>query len=46
MVGSTSGLFPSHLFYVTNSANGFHFLCDTGTEVSVISPLATDRKHR
>ena len=46
MVASASGLLPSRLFYVTDRSNGFHFLVDTGAEVSVIPPSATDRKHR
>ena len=46
MVASTSGLLPSRLFYVTDRSNSLRFLVDTGAEVSVIPPSATDRKHR
>ena len=46
MVASAPGLLPSRLFYVTDCSNGFRFLVNTGTEVSVIPPSATDRKHR
>ena len=46
MAASAPGLLPSRLFYVTDRSNGFRFLVDTGAEVSVIPPSATDRKHR
>lgn len=44
MVASVPGLLPSHLYfmYVTDWANCFHFLIDTGAEVSVILPSATE----
>ena len=43
MAISDSGPPPSCLFYVTDRSSGFRFLVDTGTEVSVIPPSATDR---
>ena len=46
MAASAPGLLPSRLFYVTDRSNGFRFLVDTGAEVSVLPPSATDRKHR
>ena len=46
MAASAPGLLPSRLFYVTDRSNGFRFLVDTGAEVSVIPPSATDCKHR
>jgi len=47
MVASAPGLLStSHLFYVTDHSTGLRFLVDTGVEVSVILPSATDRKHR
>ena len=46
MAASGPGLLPSHLFYVTDRFNGYCFLVDTTTEVSVIPLSATDRKHR
>ena len=46
MAASGPGLLPSRLFYVTNRSNGYRFLVDTGAEVSVIPPSATDRKHQ
>ena len=46
MAASGPGLLPSRLFYVTDRSNGYRFLVDTGAEVSVIPPSATDRKHR
>ena len=42
---STNGLLPSHLFFVTDSNSGYHFLVDTGAEVSVLPPSGTERKH-
>ena len=35
---------PSRLFYVTDHSTGLQFLVDTGAQVSVIPPSATDRK--
>ena len=46
MVTSMPGLLTSRLFYITDCSNGFRFLVDTGPEVSVILPSATDKKHR
>ena len=46
MAASVPSFLPSRLFYVTDYSNGFRFLIDTGAEVSVIPPSATDRKHR
>ena len=47
MAASVPGLLPtSRLFYVTDHSTGLHFLVDTGAEVSIIPPSATDRKHR
>ena len=46
MVASASGLLLSRLFYVTDCSNCLRFFVDTGAEVSVILPSATDRKHR
>ena len=46
MAASAPGLIQSHLFYITDCSNGLRFLIDTGAEVSVIPPSATDRKHR
>ena len=43
MAISDSGPPPSCLFYVTDRSSGFRFLVDTGAEVSVIPPSATDR---
>ena len=34
-----------HLFYVTDKETHIRFLVDTGSEVSVIPPSASDRKH-
>ena len=46
MATSVPGQVPSRLFYVTDKATGLCFLVDTGAEVSVIPPSATDRNHR
>ena len=46
MAASAPGLSQSHLFYITDRSNGLRFLIDTGAEVSVIPPSATDRNHR
>jgi len=47
MATSAPDLLPtSCLFYVTDHSTGLCFLVDTGTEVSVIPPSATDSKHR
>ena len=46
MAAYMSGLLPSCLFYVTDRSNSLYFLIDTGAEVSVIPPSATDRKHQ
>ena len=43
MASSAPGLLTTRLFYVTDRSNGFRFLVDTGAEVSVIPPSATDR---
>ena len=36
MATSTTGLPPSHLFFVTDRDSGLHFLLDTGAEVSIL----------
>ena len=36
---------PCRLFYITDHTNRLHFLVDTGAEVSVIPPSATDPSH-
>ena len=46
MVVRACGLLLSRLFYITDRSNGLHFLVDTGAEIRVIPPSATDRKHR
>ena len=35
----------SRLFYVTDKQSGRRFLIDTGAEISVLPPTASDRKH-
>ena len=45
MVTSVTGQQPNHLFYVTDSHTGLHFLVDTGAEISVIPPSASDCEH-
>ena len=42
MATSVPGQQPSHLFYVTDSLTGLHFHVDTGAEISVIPPSASD----
>ena len=44
MATSVTGQQPSRLFYVTDSLTGLRFLVDTGAEISVIPPSASDRK--
>jgi len=39
-----TGVSPSCLFYIINSNHNYHFLVDTGTEVSVLPPSPADRK--
>ena len=46
MATSVAGHTQSRLFFVTDYANCFRFIVDTGAEVSVIPPSRTDRKHR
>lgn len=46
MAVSAAGHTQSRLFFVTDYANGFRFLVDTGAEISVIPPSRTDRLHR
>ena len=33
------------MFFITDSNSGYHFLVDTGAEVSVLPPSGTERKH-
>ena len=40
-----SGLIPNCLFYIIDSNHNYHFLVDTGAEVSVLPPSPADRKH-
>ena len=46
MAASAAGHTQSRLFFVTDYANGFRFLVDTGAEISIIPPSRTDRLHR
>ena len=43
---SVAGHLPSHLLFHADKNSGRRFLIDTGVEVSVIPPTATDRKHK
>lgn len=43
---SAVGLHPSRLFYISDRTTGLRFLVDTGAEVSVMPPSATERKYR
>ena len=45
MAASVPGHQCCRHFYITDRANGLHFLMDTGAEVSAIAPLATDHNH-
>ena len=45
MATSVTGQQSSRLFYVTDFHTGVRFLVDTGGEISVIPPSASDRKH-
>ena len=43
---SVSGLAQSRLFHDSDTTSGTRFLVDTGSEVSVIPPSHTERKHK
>ena len=45
MATSVTGQQLSRLFYVTDSHTGLRFLVDTGEEINVIPPSASDSKH-
>ena len=45
MATSVAGPTHSRLFYVTDKVTGTRFLVDTGSEVSVIPPSLSDRRH-
>ena len=46
MAAHVPGLLQSRLFYITDHSNSLRFLVNTGAEVSIIPPSATDRKHQ
>ena len=45
MATSVAGHTQSRLFYVADKVTGIRFLVDTGSEVSVIPPSSSDRRH-
>ena len=45
MAKSVPGHQPCCLFYITDCTNRLQFLVDTGAEVSIIPPSATDPSH-
>lgn len=45
MVASATGQLQSRLFYISDRNSNLRFLVDTGAEVSLIPPSATDRQH-
>jgi len=46
MAMNTTGLLPSCLFYIIDSNHNYHFLVDTGAEVSVVPPSPAESKHQ
>ena len=45
MTSHAGSTFQSRLFYVTNRISGTRFLIDTGTEVSVLPPTHSEKRH-
>lgn len=43
-VTNFAGSYISHFFYIIDKVTGFHFLVDTGSEVSVIPPSLSERR--